>query len=298
MSDVRTSEAGDATLPELGARLLDDVVVEVSGDDARSWLQGQITCDLGGREAPAATYGLVLGAKGRIVSDLWVYDDGDPERIHVALPAGRGEATPERTLERLERYLVMEDVELERVPLRVLSLQGTAAPGPAAEGGFPAGRLAGGVDRLVPEDAAAAQLGAALAEGFGPLDAVQWERARVRLGRPAFPADAGDMLPQEAGLKSAVSFGKGCYFGQEAVVMLEHRGKPPRRTVQIALPGPLVEAPLAVEAGGREAGTLTSVVPAADDGLVGLARVKRKVLEAGTELRVGDRDVRVLRVLE
>ena len=86
-----------------GARLLDDLVIEVTGEDARSWLQGQLTCDLLAPEAPAATYGLVLGAKGRIVSDAWVYDAGEPERIWLARPRGTGDATPARTLERLER---------------------------------------------------------------------------------------------------------------------------------------------------------------------------------------------------
>ena len=285
----------------LGVRILDDLVVEVSGDDARSWLQGQVTCDLTAGERPAATYGLVLGAKGRIVSDVWVYDEGDPDRIWMALPRGSEPATPERTLERLERYLVMEDVELEPTPLRVLSRQHTAPdqePLVAMKGSYRTDRLAGGLDQLLSVSDAEAERAKAVAAGARPLEARGWAAARVRLRKPAFPEDSADALPQEAGLKHAVSFNKGCYFGQEAVVMLEHRGKPPRRTVALALPALPTELPAPVEAAGREIGMVTSAADAPGGEVVALARLKRKALETEAPLEVAGTRVRVLAVLE
>ncbi|MEO0326190.1 MAG: hypothetical protein AAF447_24790 [Myxococcota bacterium] len=285
----------------LGVRLLEDLVVEVSGEDARSWLQGQLTCDLVNVDLPAASYGLVLGAKGRIVSDAWVYDAGDAERLWLALPRGAGESTPDRTLERLERYLVMEDVELERSTLRVLSVQRRQESGAAPTcptGAFPAARLAAGFDRLVPEADAEAAFEAALADGAEALDAEAWRSARIRLHKPSFPDDSADALPQEAGLKGAVSFGKGCYFGQEAVVMLEHRGKPPRRTVALELPRLDAAPPLPVSADGREVGVLTSVAADGDGPVVGLARIKRKTLEAGLPLNVEGTPATLTSILE
>ena len=286
------SAEADLLTGAAGARLLDDVVVSVVGEDAREWLHGQVTIDLRER-SDEVRYGLVLAVKGRIVGDLHVVDRGpvreDEERLDLLLPAPHADAI----LERLEQFLVMEDVELERLPLRVLSVQGpeaaAAIPHPMLDRALSIDRLGvGGLELLVPADDAQNQLAALDAPAISEAG---WELARLRHGRPRMGLDFGDTtLPQEAGLeKTALSFTKGCYVGQEPVVMLQHRGKPPKRLVQLRFadgPAPAPGDP--VLAGEREVGTITSA--AADGGgAVALALVKRKALEGDAPLMVGGR---------
>ena len=71
--------------------------------------------------------------------------------------------------------------------------------------------------------------------GGGAVSEAGFDLARVRAGRPRFGRDFGaQQYPQEAGHKQrAVSFGKGCYLGQEVVCTLENRGRLTRRLVRL-----------------------------------------------------------------
>lgn len=290
-SVMNPTEEADRLAESAGARLLSDVVVSAVGEDAREWLHGQLTVDLRER-SEAVRYALLLEVKGKIVGDLWVVDrgpidGGDEERFDLLLPGTHADAM----LERLERFLVMEDVELERLPVRVLSIQGPAAAAVLPDGveALAIDRLGhGGRELLVAADGAEAQLAAL----DGPaISEAGWELARLRAARPRVGLDFGERtLPQEAGLKKrALAFDQGCYVGQEPVVMLEHRGKPPKRLVQLTFesaPAPAIGD--AVLAGDRPAGTITSA--AADgEGAVAIALVKRKLLEGDAPLLVGAR---------
>ncbi|MBK8589344.1 MAG: hypothetical protein IPN77_09435 [Sandaracinaceae bacterium] len=132
----------------------------------------------------------------------------------------------------LERYVMMEDVELERLPGAVLALQGRA-PLPArshprrtrdrrgvrevdrlGRGGLLVLESADGGEDAV--GAGAALLPCVVEAGGGWVSAEATLLARLRAGRPAFGADFGpSVLPQVAGLtRRAVSFKKGCYRGK------------------------------------------------------------------------------------
>ena len=107
------------------------------------------------------------------------------------------------------------------------------------------------------------------------LDA--WEFAHVLWGRPLFGRDFGEFTyPQETGLtQAAVSFNKGCYIGQETVVMLENRGKAPKVLWRWAIDGAdAPEAKTPIERDGQSVGEITSAVTAGD-GVVALGFLKR-----------------------
>jgi folate-binding protein YgfZ len=260
------------------AFLLDERVLRVHGDDARTWLQGQVTCDVLLRGP--SVHGLVLSATGHVITDVWVLDrsrKGETPELWLRMPSRAFDAA----LKRLDRFIVMEDVELEPTDLRVIHT--LAEPSLPSREAHATPRLAAeGWDVVVSD--AEATLAELEREGFTRGDDALYERLRITAGKPRLGPDFGEhTLPQEAGLKSAVSFTKGCYFGQEPVVMLEHRGKPPKRLVHIAplAPSPAIVVGSAVtDADGREVGTITSAAPEA-----ALALVKRRALEAG-ELRV------------
>ncbi|MEM7434880.1 MAG: hypothetical protein AAF436_06980 [Myxococcota bacterium] len=245
-------------------QLTDRAILEVTGDDAATWLQGQVTNQLEGAASGDAVYGFVLTLKGRVLADVWVlaHDDG----FWLEVPAAQVEAL----IERLDRYIIMEDVDLaHRGDLRII-----AGVGPVASqvrpGGWPADRLgSGGRVWVLPEAAEAdaweeATQAAASLQG-GPATDDGWASAHIQLGRPRFGVDFGeDTYPQETGLTaSAVSFNKGCYIGQETVVMLQNRGKAPKTLWRWTIDGDEAPEPGAtITRGDAAAGTVTSLTRA------------------------------------
>jgi tRNA-modifying protein YgfZ len=266
-----------------------DRVVRVRGDDARSWLNGQITNDVRTLTGDTAIYALTLTVKGRVVSDLWALDD-EPG-MAVVLPAARAD----QALARFEQHIIMEDVELQPEQLTVITVQGPRAAEVIEATGvrrYACARLSEGFDVW----AAGAELDMlkrrAAAIGGGELDADGWAAAHLALGVPRVGVDFGDdTYPQEAGLKRALSFGKGCYLGQEVVYMLENRGQLARRLVQLDAPGLEPGAAITDEAGKR-LGTLTSA-----SGPYALGLVKRSHAETGQTVLVGGSPVRVRTVV-
>jgi folate-binding protein YgfZ len=207
----------------------DRAVISVGGDDAYDWLQGQLTNQCEGAKPGDCVYAFILTLKGRVLADTWAlfHEEG----IWLDVPSPQVDAV----MERLDRYIIMEDVDLERRDdLRIMAAQGPKADA-LVEEGWSADRLGvGGRQWLVPISEIHRALEQAthrakeLDGGSVSLDA--WAHAHVVRGRPRFGVDFGDWTyPQESGLTPvAVSFTKGCYIGQETVVMLENRGKAPK----------------------------------------------------------------------
>ena len=267
----------------VGVRRLDDrAVVAVSGDDAREWLQGQITNQLEGVQSGGSVYGFVLTLKGRILADVWVLARDDDFFLDVPT------TQVEPLLERLDRYIIMEDVDLiARKDARLVTAQGPLSE--RLDGGWPVDRLGLGgrlwvVEQDEEHDAIERIASTAEALGGGEVGAEAWSRAHVLRGRPRFGVDFGqDTYPQESGLTPvAVSFNKGCYIGQETVVMLENRGKAPKvlwrwRVERAAPPEP--GSPILKE--GTAVGEVTSAV-AVDGDAVAFGYLKRGH-EAGSD---------------
>jgi folate-binding protein YgfZ len=284
-----------------------DRVVHVRGDDARSWLNGQVSNDVAKLSGDVAQYALALTVKGRIVSDLWALEEGTG--MAFVLPAARVEST----LARFEQYIIMEDVELSADPeLVVVSVQGPRASDvvtvlPPDLRRYPCPRLAStGFDVWVPRAQAAAVVSTLAARakelGGGLVDETGWAHAHVVLGVPRIEHDFGeDTYPQEAGLSArALSFGKGCYLGQEVVYMLHNRGQLARRLVQLEGPTGVIlpVGSTVVDAEGKRLGEVSSSLPALDDKpALGLAFVKRASSEPDQAVWVAGSPCRVKRVI-
>ena len=102
----------------------------------------------------------------------------------------------------------------------------------------------------------------ALSQGFARTTEDDLEAWRVAAGVPRFGVDATeDDLPQEAGLAGAVSFGKGCYLGQEAVAKVRNLGHPRRVLFHAEANAPVASGD-AVVVDGRDAGRVTSAATA------------------------------------
>ncbi|MEM6958585.1 MAG: hypothetical protein AAF411_26750 [Myxococcota bacterium] len=260
--------------------------IDVVGDDRLEWLGGQITTNLAGLETGEARPGLLLTAKGKTLTDLWVLASED--RLHLSLPA----PALEEAIARLERYLVMEDVDLEVAEVSLLSVQG---PGAAEALRAQTDAPLWPVPRFGKEGAECwlepDVLADVLTKLGGASDEAAWNDARVAAGRPALGSElAGRVLPQELGLYDHISFNKGCYIGQEPVVMLEHRGKPPKRLVRVQ--GRALSAGAAVQRDDKDVATLTS---ASSDGSQALALVPRRHLDSTLSVNGQEVAVEVLR---
>ncbi len=76
----------------------------------------------------------------------------------------------------------------------------------------------------------------------------EWRAADISAGLPqVYAATSGSFVPQMLNLDrlDAISFGKGCYTGQEIVARTQHLGRIKRRTLRYRLPPGPELAPLA-----------------------------------------------------
>ena len=264
----------------------DLAVLVVKGADRQSWLNGLVTCDLAKATAARASYGLATTQKGRVLADVIVVID--PDVLRVVVPADRRDALKSA----LEKYLIMEDVELE-LGTDVVAI----AHGPEWR------KLAREGVTVVEYD----ELGFGGALALGPsldaldvprADPIAWEALRVERGVPRFGVDFDETTyPQEAALeKRAVSFDKGCYLGQEVVCMLELRGHVKRKLARVSIDGTALPTKGAVvtDDSGAEVGSLTSAAISLENGqIVGLAMLKLAKTEPGTSLHIGPTTVHV-----
>lgn len=265
-----------------------DRVVRVRGDDARSWLNGQITNDVRTLTGDSAVYALTLTVKGRVISDLWALEDAPG--MALVLPEARADAA----LARFEQHIIMEDVELVAEPaLRVISVQGPRAAEVVAglgERRYRADRLGEGFDLWGDEAALATARERTAQRGGGVLDAEGWAGLHLALGVPRIAVDFGEeTYPQEAGLGArALSFGKGCYLGQEVVYMLENRGQLARRLVQLEVPAEVSAGAEITDEAGKKLGALTSAAAPYALGLLKRSHAEpgQTVLVAGSPVRV------------
>lgn len=303
-----------------GAGLLDRSerhdLLEVTGEDRRRFLNGQITCDLQALEAGASAYGFFTTRQGKIQADATLLERDD--RTWLELPAGTGEEIRQR----LELYALADRVVAAALSDRallslagpraaaVLEASGIEPPGPGRHRSVTFAGLDLRVDHrslagvslitLWSEPEAVGELSAQLVRaGAGPIGWAAWDVLRVERGVPRFGAEFGpENLPQETGLDEAVSFTKGCYLGQEVVARIHYRGG-----VNKVLRGLLFEGEAAAKAElayeGRPAGTVGTVArcPGLGDRLAGLAILHRRAVEPGTRLEVaggGTAEVREL----
>lgn len=277
-------------------------VVYVRGDDRVSWLNGQITNDVRDISQGQSVHALAVNVRGKILGELIVSDLGDALvfLVHKSVEAA--------VLESFERYIIMEDVTLERAPeAAVLYIHGAHAlseDAPASLVSFSYAPLAQPGRVFVGDRENVDKLRGELASVLPRIDEAAYEIVRLRRGIPRFGVDYDEHnYPQEAGLKDLVSFQKGCYLGQEVVCTLENRGKLSRHLC-------LLEAPAPVTAEGRPqlftaaanqgdaAGAITSAAwdPAQNKSHV-LAYVRRVHASVGASLFVGDQALTLVRIV-
>jgi folate-binding protein YgfZ len=252
----------------------------VRGPDRKTWLDGLLTNKVTDVAPGSAGYGLLLTKQGKIVTDVFLADSGAELLLGVA--PGRGGSV--RQL--LDRYLVMEDAELEEPSSQPHWAIGASVVAPASVPPLASGTLSLGELRTELE---------VRAELDSLPDAAD---LLAEHGLGVFGVDFGERdNPHEASLdRIAVSWTKGCYLGQEVVCMQDMRGKVKRRLVALdgsaALLGVAGGVAEVVAADGSVAGQVTSVHQAAGGARL-LATISTSILDAQGELRALGEPLRV-----
>lgn len=276
-----------------GAVEIDRAVVRVAGPEAVPYLQGQLSQDVEGLAVGRSAWSFVLQPQGKVAVWLRVTRLADDELL-LDTEAVAGDALAERLL----RFKLRTNFDLERLPWRCLALRGAAVPEldltTAAVGAGTAVAAAlwpslPAVDLLGPQPVPPAGVRVCSAEAY--------EALRIEEGVPAMGKELSDAtIPAEAGpwvIGASVSFTKGCYTGQELVARIDSRGgNVPRPVRLLRVAGEAVPAPGAevLAGGGKLVGRVTSAAwSVRAGGPLALAVVARSVAPGATvELAAGD----------
>jgi folate-binding protein YgfZ len=249
--------------------LTDRAVIAVSGPEAKSFLQGLVTNDIGKLAPDAPLYAALLTPQGKMLFDFLL--NAQDETIFMDCAAGSSQAL----LKRLSMYRLRAKVELSlRNDLGVLW------------------NKAGWPDPRLPE------LGTRWIVQADTSDASsEYLSHRLCLGIPE-GADFGSdkMFALDAGLEElhGVSFDKGCYIGQELTARMKHRGTARKRLLPITTVdgAHLPPSGTDIRAGDISLGEVTSVYGSRGFGLIRLDRWR----EAGNAVpRTGDCEIRIVR---
>ena len=226
--------------------------VRVTGPEARSFLQGQLSQDVEDLAPGHTRMSFLLQPQGKVDAYVRVSCISD-DAFLLDVDAGYGDAV----VDRLERFKLRTKAEIARVG----SWQCIAELGE---------------DDVVVEEI----IDDIEVEGV-PADLESYEVLRIKAGIPAMGHEIDEStIPAALGqhvIDAAVSFTKGCYTGQELVARIDSRGgNTPTKLVGVRdAAGASVGDPVVVD--GKEVGRITSAA-----GDVALAIVRREVeLPAG-----------------
>ncbi len=266
----------------------------VTGPDAASYLQGQLSQDVEGLAVGATSRSLLLQPQGKV--DTWLrINRRSADVFWLDTDPGHGAGAEAR----LNRFKLRVEVEIVVDEVAVVAVRG---PGSAAavDGAGLDHLIAidaswGGLDGLdlfaADGDLDAGAVIAALGLDEGPVELA--EVVRVGQGLPAMGRELDEStIPAAAGIVGpSVDFTKGCYVGQELVARVDSRGNnTPTRLHRLRFPEGAPDAGVdLVGPEGQVVGTVTSAVAVPGGDAVGLGYLKRSV-EAPVTLTTGPAD--------
>ena len=267
-------------------------VLAIDGPDARTFLQGIITNDIGQVDRACALYAALLTPQGKFLFDFFIADDGEG-----GLLVDTRRDRLDDLLERLDFYRLRAKVRMRDVSQdwRVGALIGDGAARAARLVARPGNaRLAEGSVIMV--DPRLAALGVrvihpvdrpAFAEVAGvPAEAYESHRLDLSAGEATLDMIVGKSFALESNLDhlNAIDFTKGCYVGQELTARTRYRGTVRRRLYRVVAVngGGLPDPGTLITAGKTEVGEMRS-----SRGATGIALIRMDRLE-----EAGDREIR------
>ncbi|MBI3446529.1 MAG: folate-binding protein YgfZ [Magnetospirillum sp.] len=281
----REAEERDVMTDKVFVRLDHRAVIEVGGEDRRTFLQGLVSNDMNKVAGDRAVYAALLTPQGKFLFDMFVVELGDLFLIETEA------ARAEDLRKKLSMYKLRAKVSVALAAnTAVFALGGDGAAGTfdlGAEAGtateFAGGtvfvdpRLAeAGLRALLPADGGPRVLEA---NGFAPAPFETWDEARIRLGLPDGSRDLelekGILLENGFDELNGVDFNKGCYMGQELTARTKYRGLVRKRLMPVEINGPVPAPGADIRLGDAEAGEMRSAC-----GSVGLALIRLEQFKA------------------
>jgi len=288
-------------------------ITVLTGPDRVRYLNAIVTNNIQALGEGQGTVALLLNPQGHILAELEIYAGKDKLTLlsHASVR--------ERTNATLDKYIIMDDVEMEDGTERfgTIGIEGPRAPAVISQAAgigieslpdfawcevkinWVACRVIRrshfgepGVEIIAQREHLGSLWrslhGAVYAASGSAIGMQALNSLRLEAGIPWFPLDFNDsVIPHEAGLENThISFSKGCYTGQEIVERVRSRGHVNRlrtrlsfSTVREPIPGTKLRA------GGTEVGYVTSTAfsPAAGTA-VGMGYVRREHATGGSTL--------------
>ena len=264
--------------------LSDNALIAITGDDAATFLQGQLTNDVLAVAPGQAQWTGWCSPKGRLIASMLLVrrDDG----YLAMLPAELAPAIAKR----LAMFVLRAKVKVADVSADFarVGLIGAHADAP-----LPAMSIGPGLAVVIaPRDDPRLE---ALRKATRPATEEAWTLALIHAGIPTVvAATQEEFVPQMANfdLIGGVSFRKGCYTGQEIVARTQYRGILKKRMAVAHVegatptPGQSVYSPAF---GDQSAGTVVNAAAAPEGGYDFLVVAQIESLREGN-LRLGSPD--------
>lgn len=191
-------------------------VIKIIGQNAATFLQGQLTCDVTKIEDGQSCLAALCNHQGRVLAVLLLFKKGID--FFAVMPS----CISDQFVQHLTKFAVFSKVPIKNVSdnYTVLGLIGEQIETPSQ---YQTGKLA-----------------PSLAISFGPkelepdceIDEVKWKLACISRGIPfIYEKTIATVTPHMLNLhlSEAISFNKGCYVGQEIIARTHYLGKSKRR---------------------------------------------------------------------
>jgi hypothetical protein len=275
-------------------------LLEISGEDALTFLQGQVTNDAKLLTGNHAHYTGYCSAKGRLLALFFAFTYNN--QLYLEL----NNKLIEPIAKRLKMYVLRAKVNINNVSdstVRV-GLSGHKIPdlltqffAKIPQSAFESAsavnitliRLPGETPRfeIICDTDRAKEIWQTLKKHCKPVGKPCWEWLEIQAGIPdIYPNTQEEFVPQMVNLDllEAINFKKGCYTGQEIVARTHYLGKVKRRThlAHINTSTPPQAGDDIVNLSGEVIGKIVRSAPAPSDGYDVLAEVRLESLENGT----------------
>lgn len=273
----------------------------LSGDDAVTFLQGQVTNDVAQLNGENAHYSAYCSPKGRMLALFLAFAHQDNLYLQFSQPI------LEPVLKRLKMYVMRAKVDINDVSdsMKRFGINGpdaakivSATLGKAPEQDYALITTTHGVIIKLPSikghqryevlaDAAQAlDTYNALKKSCTLADQPCWDWLDIQTGCPDVTKETQEQfVPQMLNLDvlNGINFKKGCYTGQEIVARTHYLGKVKRRTylTHIAATDRVSAGDKVTDAAGNEAGQVVKAVPSPAGGFDALIEMRIEAKEAG-----------------
>ena len=255
--------------------------LRISGTEAESYLQGQLSQDVEGMSDGEARFTFLLQPSGKV--DAWLRITRQAQNDYlIDVDKNYGELV----LARLKRFLLRTDCRVEILNYFLYTEIGNSRNEndfvdciaiPYSWFGFEF------TDYIFKSDS--------FSEGFTLIDDQVWTEVRIKAGIPEMGKEIDtSTIPASLGIADfSVSFTKGCYTGQELVARMDSRkGGTPYRLVKISGTSGITASQGVLLNNGEEIGTITSEI-VIDNNFFALGFLKRGV-NSPIEAQVIDED--------